>query len=310
MTGQPDSRRIVDEAPPEVARELLVVAVLDVRRGLSTRGTPDGNLELELIHALLDRLAETDGQVDGRRETSAALGERLAAIAGRDDQRRTALVDVLGLLACRLAPAGRPPPTAAGATAWRALVIAVDQLSGSGAKALGRLPFINEQLLNLLVAEADVQLPQRPTTGRRLIGEPGSILGTVAVSRKLCQAIAGAVGFAVAPAYEAVYIYEPPGSHVATHVHASDYEIRFHLILEHTVPATNSEGSALVAHLPDASRPTRFLFRPGEAVALRSRGTIHSWDKLQADECRTLITVGFQRATRVVAGPLDQEATR
>lgn len=282
------------QAAAAAARELVVSAVLDARRALATRGAPDSNLELELIPELLEHLAERDGQIDGQRDASRALGGRLATIAGTDKERRAALVEVFRLAARRLAPKG-PPATGAGATAWQALLIAVDSLDGSGVSALGRLPFMSERVLELLIAEAAIQLPERPDTGRRLIGEPGTILGNVAVSRKLCEAIASALGFAVAPAYEAVYIYEPPGSHAAK-VDTSDYEIVCHLILEHTLPGDGSEGSALVVHLPGAPSPARFSLRPGEAVALRGRGTIHSWDTLQADERRTLIAVGFQRA--------------
>jgi len=33
--------------------------------------------------------------------------------------------------------------------------------------------------------------------------------------------------------------------------------------------------------------------RPGEAVALRGRGTIHSWEPLRDDEHRTMTAIGF-----------------
>ena len=86
-----------------------------------------------------------------------------------DEERRAALVDVFRLAARSLAPEGRPPPTVAGATAWQALLIALDRLGGSGVIAFGRLPFISERLLELLIAEAKIQLPRRPDTGRSQI---------------------------------------------------------------------------------------------------------------------------------------------
>lgn len=274
------------QAAAAAARELVFNAVLDARRALATRGAPESNLELELIDELLEREAERD---------SRALDVQLAAIAGGDMERRAALLDVFRLAARSLAPEGRPPPTVAGATAWQALLIALDRLGGSGVIAFGRLPFISERLLELLIAEAEIQLPRRPDTGRSQIGEPGTILANVAASRKLCETLASACGFHVAPAHEAVYIYEPPGSHAAK-VDALDYEILFQLILEHTLPRNGSAGSALVVHRPDAASPVCCSLRPGEAVALCGRGTLHSWDTLQPDERRTLIAVGFERA--------------
>jgi hypothetical protein len=93
--------------------------------------------------------------------------------------------------------------------------------------------------------------------------------------------------------YNAVYLYDAPGSHVRTHVDARDYEVVFHLVLDHELPGGGSGGSALVAHLPAGTE--RLQVRPGEGVALRGRGTIHSWARLRDDERRTLIAIGFER---------------
>jgi hypothetical protein len=84
---------------------------------------------------------------------------------------------------------------------------------------------------------------------------------------------------------------------VTTHTDNSAFELVFHLILEHDLPADGSPGSALVAHLPGQSQPTRIWLEPGEAVALSGRGTIHSWQRLAADERRTMIGIGFSRVT-------------
>jgi len=90
-------------------------------------------------------------------------------------------------------------------------------------------------------------------------------------------------------------MYDPPGSQVRTHLDSSGYELTFHLILEHQLPADGSPGSARVAHLPADEGPRRLWLSPGEGVALSGRGTIHSWQRLCADERRTLIGIGFTR---------------
>jgi hypothetical protein len=82
---------------------------------------------------------------------------------------------------------------------------------------------------------------------------------------------------------------------VKTHVDTHEYEVVFHLILDHVTP-DGDEGSALVVHRVGEAEPHRVRLQPGEAVALRGRGTIHSWEPMGPDEERSLLAIGFQRA--------------
>ena len=183
-----------------------------------------------------------------------------------------------------------PPLTGGGADLWPELVILADSLFGSGVAPLGRLPFINDRLLELLAEEAK-------SAGRRVdrAGEAGRYLASLAVSRKLCDAVGTAVGIPPAPTHRAVYLYDIPESHVKTHVDTHEYEVVFHLILDHVTP-DGDEGSALVVHRVGEAEPHRVRLQPGEAVALRGRGTIHSWEPMGPDEERSLLAIGFQRA--------------
>jgi len=217
------------------------------------------------------------------REVDDVLGRALAEVS----VERQRLGDVLGSLARRLTPGG---------AAWRALQAALDALFGSGVKDLGRLPFVGGALLDSLLAEAREQLPAPEGTSRPAPGAPGRSLAGLAVSAQLREAVARAVGFAVAPTYDAVYLYDPPGSHLRTHVDTRDYELVVHLVLEHRLPRDGSQGSALVVHLPGEPGPTRLPVAPGQAVVLQGRGTIHSWEPLRDDEDRTLIAIGFASA--------------
>jgi hypothetical protein len=221
----------------------------------------------------------------------------LVECAGADDERREAVADAIGVATRRLAPHGDPPAGSAAET-WRALVGAADRLYGSGVYALGRLDFLSDDLFALLVAEAREQRPAavEATPTRRAVGEAGHALAGLAVSRQLREALGEALGHPVAPTYDAIYLYEPPASHVRTHVDARGHEVVLHLVLEHTLPGDGSEGSALVVHLPGEPEAKRLRFRPSEAVALRGRGTVHSWEPLRDGEWRTLTAVGFERA--------------
>ena len=106
-----------------------------------------------------------------------------------------------------------------------------------------------------------------------------------------------AFGFAVAPTYDAVYLYDPPGSHVRTHVDTRDYELVFHLILEHALPRRRLSGLGARRPPARASRSRRDC-RSARARPWRSRGrgTIHSWEPLREDEDRIMIAIGFASA--------------
>jgi hypothetical protein len=221
------------------------------------------------------------------RELRAALSS-IEELRADDAERREALGDVLGSIARRLAPAGVPPAKGAAAADWQALMVALDRLFDSGVQPLGRLPFVSDALLEQLRAEARRQLPERGSAKRAAPGPAGRVLAGVAVSPKLRDAVGAAFGRPVAPTFDAVYLYDPPGSHVRTHVDTRDYELVVHLVLEHANPR-----SALLVHLAGETEPQRLPVGQGEAVALRGRGTIHSWEPLRNDEDRVLTAIGF-----------------
>ena len=220
-----------------------------------------------------------------------ALADWLVELAGADDERRADVTDAIGRAAAALAPDDEPPRSAAEAAAWRALVDAAARLQGFGAAALGRLPFISDRLLEVLAAEGRLGLP-RSSGERRCVVPAGRMLTNVALSRKLRDAVSTALELAVAPTGNAVYEYDPPRSHVATHVDSRSYEIVFHLVIEHGGPGV----SELVVHRPDAPEPDRVTLRAGEGVALLGRGTLHSWRPLGVDEDRLLAAIGFAPA--------------
>jgi hypothetical protein len=241
---------------------------------------------------LIDELLE---RIDSDRAAPSALEEWLLEFAAVDGTHRKAVGDAVGIAARQLAPDDAPPRGAERAV-WEALVLAVDRLYGSGVEPLGRLPFIGDSLLGQLVGESLAQRPEEEGGDRRQVGAAGSVLAGLAVSRQLREAVGEALGLVLVPTYDAVYLYDPPRGHVRTHVDADDYEIVVHVVLEHTPPSGGSAGSALVVHEPGRPEPTRLLFAPGDAVVLRGRGTIHSWEALGADERRTLTAIGFEPA--------------
>jgi len=275
---------------------LISRALVEARETLSRGESAKFVTHLELIDELLQRVEVTEPP----ERVIGDLARSLATVRDVrvDDNRRAALVDVIGTVARQLAPSDEPAADPAIQKVWRELLAAADRLHGAGAVSLGRLPFVSDQLLELLVVEAGLELVDRPDRGTRVTGRPGRALATLAFSRKLAQTVGAALGGSVIANRQASYHYDPPGSHVRTHVDARSHELIFHMVLEHDVPDDGAPGSALVAHLPGRPGPQRLWLNPGEAVALSGRGTIHSWEQLRADERRTLIGIGFERRPR------------
>jgi hypothetical protein len=265
----------------ETAAAVLAGTLAKCRAALAAgeRVIPGGEA---LIDELLAGLEAAGDEVE--------LADRLESFAGPNGERREALADVVSLIVRELADGDGPPPRTGARELWRQLVILTDRLFGSGVAPLGRLPFVSDRLIELLGEEAGGAARREDRAG-----EAGRFLANLAVSRKLRSAVADAVGFPVEPTYRAVYLYDIPGSHVKTHVDTRDYEVVFHLVLDHAVP-DGEEGSALVVHRVGEAEPHRVRVRPGEALALRGRGTIHSWEPMRPMEHRTLVAIGFERA--------------
>ena len=219
---------------------------------------------------------------------------RDAAESG-DEERRQALADRIGRAARALAPGGDMPAAGPEADAWRALVIAADRLHSSGVQALGRLPFVSDRLLARLVEESRSLRPEPRLAAGRSIAAAGDVLAALSVSRQLREAVSAALGVAVEPTYDALYEYDEAGAEVHTHLDARGWEIVVHLLVEHEAGDGGAPVSTLVAHLPGAAAPVLVEVRPGEAVALLGRGTLHSWRPLGAGERRTLTAIGFAR---------------
>jgi hypothetical protein len=205
------------------------------------------------------------------------------------------VAELAATVARQIAPDGNAPADGPAFELWQTLLKTVDRVYGCGVHRLGRLPFLGDRLLVALAAEARRQLRALPDRGERVSAPPGPLLQRLAASRQLRDAVAASTGFPVTPSYEACHLYDPPGSHVGTHIDSPAYPMVVHLTLEHTgIPAAGG-GSSLVVHLPGERRPARLAVPTGEAVVLYGRGTIHSWEPLGADERRILLGIGFER---------------
>jgi hypothetical protein len=247
--------------------------------------------EPTVLADLLRHLEERSDDPAETRNSAAWLAHRLETFTDRHERKRVPLADLMGLAARGLAPAGDPPSDDAGAAAWRATLATAERLYGEGFCRLGRLPFLDDGRLAMLLAESEQA--QRATIGRAAqIGEPGRALRELAVDRRLTAGVSEAVDFAVRPSYRAVYMYYAPSARVHPHVDHADYEIIFHLTLAHIPPADGSRRAALVVYRLDGP-PARVELAEGEAMVLRGRGSIHTREPIKGGEHWTTLAIGF-----------------
>ena len=205
-----------------------------------------------------------------------------------------AITDTIGQAARCLAPDGAAPTTGDAAAVWQALTWTLDRLHGSGVRAIGRVPFLSDELFDGLCDEAHAARPAQAVGTRRATGDAGDVLAAVAVSRELREIVSDALGFDAVPTYRALYEYDGPGSFVAPHVDARGYPFVFHLLLEHA-RAEDAVQSVLIAYGPESFMPRRMSLSAKDAIVLNGRGTLHCWERLGMDEQRTLVAIGFAR---------------
>jgi hypothetical protein len=256
--------------------------------GLARVARAEARRFIDLIECFRQPSATLHGRAPER-----ALARRLVAYANGDDARRVWLTDRLRHAARHLAPDGTPPRRGARAVAWRALIIAAGRLHESGVRRLPTRAFLSRADLDALVGEGQRRRP--PNRARRTqYAPPGPALRRLAVDRRLQRAASRALGIRVDPAYRAVYMYDPPRSHMPPHLDSGDFGIVVHVVFEHQRPA--GKGSALVVHQPRSD--VRVALAPGQAVVLAGRGSVHQWEPLGADERRMLVGIGFTRSRR------------
>lgn len=195
--------------------------------------------------------------------------------------------------ASALAPDGVRPTRGARAALYRAVILAAAELRDSQARRVTTRSFLDKVRLAALTREAHATRPLNHST-HRLVWAPGPELRRLAVDRRLARAASRALGFRVEPAFVAVYMHDPPRSHVPPHLDASAYEVIVHVVLEHRGRRGPRGGSALVVHRP--YRDARLDVAPGQTIVLSGRGAVHQWERLGAREDRLLVGIGFKAA--------------
>lgn len=239
------------------------------------------------------RLAEVSDRLrhGASRRSARARARQLAAWVGVDRNRRRWLGDRLRDAVTALAASGRVPTQGARREAWTTILRTAALLYDATVATVPTPAVIGPDILAGLAAEARRRTPRRVSV-RTAYAAPGPLLKRLAVDPVLRDAVAAALGFAVLPAFSAVYMYDPPRSVVPPHLDTSDFDIVVHLVLAHDAPS-GARRSALVLYQPDGRR--RMALPVGAAVALCGRGLAHRWEPLGPRESRVMAAIGFAR---------------
>lgn len=241
------------------------------------------------LRAFLDRLAGLDGEV------SAARIERdVAEWVGSSRDRRAWVADRIRTAVGVLAVDGTAPRRGPRREAWTAALAIAAGLYPSAVHRVSTRRVVGAEILAALTREGLRRQPRRRLARTQYAG-PGPILKRLAVDPLLSEAVGRAAGFAVRPAYTAVYMYDPPGSTVPPHLDTAHFALVLHIVLAH-VGAPPGCGSALVVYGPGRRR--RLPLAVGEAVLLCGRGAVHQWEPLGPREHRVMVAIGYRQGSQ------------
>lgn len=229
---------------------------------------------------------------DSRRSAWTAARNRLARRLARHLARPGEIKKPLGVLITYagggLAPDGLPPSDPLLAAAFGTAVRVFSRLYPSGVHPLGRLSFVGPRRLAELLAETRVHVRRgRKSSGRR----PGLKGRELAVDPRLMAAVGRKVRYAVAPGFEARYLfYSKPGDFFWPHPDDPMYHVNVLLCLERTLPADGGRPSCFYAYDADGAL-RRVDLKPGGALAVEARGVLHGREPLRRGERVTLLSI-------------------
>jgi hypothetical protein len=234
------------------------------------------------------------------RAEASLRGQLAARVVSARTQGREWYSDI-GAALRGLAPETQIPKRPCLAAAWRVIVGALADAMPARAICIGRPPFLGDAMLEELRAEA----AGLRAWGARSCVRPGPLGRRLAVSRELTVAVGSALGYAVAPNYDAsLLFYTPPGDFAAPfapHIDNDTYKITAILMLDRHQAADGSPGSALLAYRPDGSAD-RIELEPGE-LAVTEQGRVHAREPLKAGEQVTVLVIALAASTADRASP-------
>jgi hypothetical protein len=182
---------------------------------------------------------------------------------------------------------------------WRALLDAMAVARPAGFALLGRPPFVSDERLAELAAEALDMRAEAKATGSdpgqagQLIAGPGPVARALVLDKGWNELCREALGCERRSPYSVSYLYyEQSGAGIVPHVDDPDFAVNVIMVVSRS--AGGDERSATVLH-PAGEGPVRAVLEPGEAVLLEADGLVHAREPMQPGERVTVLTMGFSR---------------
>jgi hypothetical protein len=183
--------------------------------------------------------------------------------------------------------------------AWRALLAAMAAARPARYALLGRPPFVSDERLAALAAEARDMRGEAKATGSdpgqagQLLAGPGPVARALVLDKGWNELCREALGCERRSPYSASYLYyEQSGAGIVPHVDDPDFAVNVIMVVSRSTGG--DERSATVLH-PAGARPVRAVLEPGEAVLLEADGLVHAREPMHPGERVTVLTMGFSR---------------
>ncbi|MEV5410106.1 hypothetical protein AB0K60_14880 [Thermopolyspora sp. NPDC052614] len=226
---------------------------------------------------------------------ASAMGRRLAALhQSLSPAEQANLKLILGLSAGRLVP-DKQAGSEAGRTAVSEaleLLCPYDVPDPRGVQYRGRPAFLTDDLLGVLIDEAEQVGRTAVPFDEHYLGCGGPVADRLATSRELAELVAGVVPKAVATGVASYLFYRDPGQGIIPHIDTDIFSLNVLMMLVHDHPPGDPSPSALYMHFPDGT-DQRLQLTPGEVVIFLAGTQAHSRTPIAENERVTILTFGF-----------------
>jgi hypothetical protein len=164
-----------------------------------------------------------------------------------------------------------------------------------GIQYRGRPPFLTDDLLSALQAEAAMVGPSAPPFDEHYLGCGGPVANQLANSSALADLVTSVVPKAVTTGIASYLFYRDVGQGIIPHIDTDIFSLNVLMMLAHEIPAGLAEPSALHMHFADGTKQ-RLQLSPGEVVIFLAGTQAHSRTPIQENERVTILTLGFMPA--------------
>jgi hypothetical protein len=239
---------------------------------------------------LAERMAGSTHALPPARDP-AAIAERLVGLALADGEAgRLAWRLFLGCARQALAP-HRHLPDGADREAAEVVLSALGEVLGEAPLSVGRPPFVRDELLAALRAEAAKRRSAATLDQGMLMAPPGEVARRFAYRDEM-RALLGGLGQRVEASGAGKYVYcDQAAMGPGRHLHERPFVLNVELSLEHVSPGR--PGAQIVLHPPlGAPRPVRT--EPGELVVWFAGAVPHARDEIARGERLTVLSMFYE----------------